>query len=404
MILKRRILLFLLIYLFVTIYSCAGSKENYIKRYERFIGKVREKHENYNERDWKKADIQFKRFNDTLDKRFKNKLTIEEKNRTTDALNIYNTYRYGGMLSDNTDSNDINSKTEEQIKDRRIEELRRISENQEQISLQLEQLRIQILEGHQTQNTSQPITQQKRTEQESLIDKLQNDLLMEMLVSKRQGKRDISGKIKVIVFPTNYKRNIFRMDYNVLTPTIQDAITIINSQAKRYGQNISIDWEYRKDINNSFVSLNNYNEGLDQYIRLKNIFNNYDYLVLVYAIDMADRSYCVLRESSGRIETNAIIWFKDVNRHSDGVLAHEIFHAFGAEDLYYEQGVVPQEVELNFKTLLGNSIMITSQGSSNLDPINAWLMGWNKKPEPWYAWFINRRDNSVDIGLKTAKQ
>jgi len=65
---------------------------------------------------------------------------------------------------------------------------------------------------------------------------------------------------------------------------------------------------------------------------------------------------------------------------------------------------VPQEVELNFKTLLGNSIMITSQGASNLDPINAWLMGWNKKPEPWFAWFINRRDSSVDIGLNTAKQ
>ena len=67
MILKRRILLLLLlIYLFVTVYSCAGSKENYLNRYERFIGKMREKHENYNERDWKKTDIQLRRLGNSI--------------------------------------------------------------------------------------------------------------------------------------------------------------------------------------------------------------------------------------------------------------------------------------------------------------------------------------------------
>jgi len=40
--------------------------------------------------------------------------------------------------------------------------------------------------------------------------------------------------------------------------------------------------------------------------------------------------------------------------------------------------------------------MITSNESAELDPINAWLIGWNKKPEPWYAWFVDRRDNTGD--------
>jgi hypothetical protein len=225
---------------------------------------------------------------------------------------------------------------------------------------------------------------------------MQNDLLMKILSEKRQGRRDITGRIKVLVLPTNYRGNTFRMDLSILTSEVQNGINIIINQARRYNQNISIDWEYRIYPDGSYISINNYPEGLSHYSTYKDIYRNYDHVVLVYAIDVAGRSYCALTGPLGRSEGNAIMWFKRNDGYSSGTLAHEIFHAFGAEDLYYEPGVVPPEVESNFKLLLGDSIMITGM---DLDPISAWLIGWNKNPEPWYAWFIERRDMSVDVGL-----
>ena len=230
---------------------------------------------------------------------------------------------------------------------------------------------------------------------ESLIEKLQNDLLMEILTIKRAGRRDISGRIKVLVFPTNYKGNLFRMRLDSLTASVQEGIQIIQEQAKKYNQNVSIDFDVVTLNNRSYISINHYMEGLRQYPRHRSKHKNYNHVVLVHAIDMVERSY-IITESLRINEEHIIMWFRDRDGFSAGTLAHEIFHAFGAEDLYYEQGVVPQEVENNFKTLLGNSIMINSHKYSNLDPINAWLIGWNKNPEPWYAWFIDKRDNSVE--------
>jgi len=138
---------------------------------------------------------------------------------------------------------------------------------------------------------------------------------------------------------------------------------------------------------------------MNQYNQYRNKYSNYNHVVFICAIDRAERSYITFTGQLGKIKEHAIIWYRDNNRFLSGTLAHEIFHAFGAEDLYYEKGIVPPEVENNFKILLGNSIMINSQSTSGLDPINAWLIGWNKKPEPWYAWFIDRRDKTVDLGL-----
>ena len=95
----------------------------------------------------------------------------------------------------------------------------------------------------------------------------------------------------------------------------------------------------------------------------------------------------------GNTTANAIIWYKDWETHDAGTLAHELFHTMGADDLYYEEGIVPKEVEDNFVKLIGNSIMINSEETNGLDPINAWLIGWNKNPEPWYTWFVDRRES-----------
>ena len=389
----------MILYLCLILISCrSGSKESYLLRYERFVRNIQTNHATFDERDWLRADRQITHFNNVFTRRFSDSFTTEERNRIINATNIYNSMRYGNVIVDNARRITENVNTVSIDNNRSVEELRRITENQEQIALQLEQLRRQILEE---QNQSRQITPQQRTEQEILIDRLQNDLLMEILAGIRQGRFDIYGRIKMLVFPTNFNRNPFRMNHNALTPIIQDAVNIVLSQARRYNVNLSIYWEFRTFHNGSHISISDSIEGLRLHSRYRNIYNDYDFLVSVFAVDMIGRSFIRIGGPLGKSETNAIIWFRDNNnRHSSGVLAHEIFHAFGAEDLYFEQGVVPQEVELYFRTLLGDSIMITSCSSANLDPINSWLIGWNQHPEPWFAWFINRRDHTVDLGLR----
>lgn len=255
--------------------------------------------------------------------------------------------------------------------------------------MQLEQLRKQI---ENEQNASTAAHSREKTEQERLIASMQNDLLMDMLKTKKQGWRDVSGAVKILVFPADYKGHRFRMDYAKLNGIIQKAVDIILAQARRYNQPLSIDWEFMTNPDGSYISLSSSAEGLNRYAHYKNLFSRYDQVSVVYAVDMTGRSYCSYRGTLGRSEANAVVWFSDGYNHSAGTLAHELFHTFGADDLYYEEGVVPKEVESNFKKLLGDSIMLTSHDSSGLDPVNAWLIGWNKHPEPWYAWFIDRRE------------
>ena len=292
----------------------------------------------------------------------------------------------------------VNEIVESRI-DERIEELRRITEHQEQIAEQLELIRRQIDDEHDRQNPNNQNTTQQRTGRDALIQNLQNDLLMEMLATKREGRRDITGRIKVLIIPTNYRGNTFRMRLNNLTPIVQEGIRIIETQARRYNQNITIEWEFISNNNGSYINMSNNSEGLRQYSQYRNRFSNYNHVITVYAVDRVERSYILYSGQLGRNEGHAIFWFRESNGFSTGTLVHEIFHAFGAEDLYFEQGVVPREVEQNFRTLLGNSIMIDSHRYTGLDLINAWLIGWNKTPEPWYAWFIDKRDKSVDLRL-----
>lgn len=398
---KGKSKLLFLFSLFLLITSCAKSKDNYIREYERHINEVKVNHNNYNERDWAKSDRHINHLH-TVIGRYEKRLTAEDKERIAKAFSIYRSYRSGidcpfieTKIADNQEK-EKNENSAVDSTDAGAEALKRLTEQQEQIASELEALRKKITEEFKEKNNSSQVNEKQKTDKEFLIDKLQNELLQKILNEKKEGRRKISGRIKVLIFPANFKNNIFRMNYNDLTEPINKAVKIIISQAKKYNQYISIDWEFMGSSNGSFVSLDNYIDGLNEYTYYQNMFSNYDYLVTVYAVDKQDRSYCGLSGSLGRSNANTVIWFKDIYHHSAGTLAHEIFHTFGAEDLYYEEGVVPKEVEANFKKLLGNSIMITSNDSAELDPINAWLMGWNDKPELWYAWFVDRRNNTGD--------
>ena len=79
---------------------------------------------------------------------------------------------------------------------------------------------------------------------------------------------------------------------------------------------------------------------------------------------------------------------EDGETPSSGI-AHEILHLFGAWDLYenYMQSKAIEELALY---LFPNSIMLRISQNINeliIDPVTAWLIGWNKNPESWYEAF-----------------
>ena len=343
--------------------SCAGSKREELQKFVRLVHFVQSNHDKFGENEWGRVERQVLSFRNTMSGRYSNSLTQEEVRRISQGIHIINTYRsLNRLVGSTTDNQDNNGD--------RIDGLFR------------------LLDDGQMQNPP------PGTEQQLLSERLINDILMALNASIRDGRPDISGRIKVVVIPTVYQRNPFRMNHNDLTPAIREAIDIIITQARRYNQRIAIDWEFRT-YGGQYISLDSSTDRVRHHSQYRNMFPAYNYVVVVNAVDMNGRSYCSVHVPFGVSEFNAITWFKDDNSHCARVLAHEIFHAFGAEDLYFEQGVVVRDVEDNFKTMYGNSIMADHWETSDLDPINAWLLGWNRNPELWYSYFINRRDASA---------
>lgn len=113
--LKQGTKLFFSVYFCLMVFSCAVSKEDYLYNYERLVDEVRNHYATYTEKDWLKADKRFNRFNDILNRRFKNKLTPEERIRVFKARVIYDYYRYGGGLLD--EINKITDGIKEDMKD-----------------------------------------------------------------------------------------------------------------------------------------------------------------------------------------------------------------------------------------------------------------------------------------------
>lgn len=66
------------------------NKEEYILRFERFIGRVEENHKKYNKKDWEWADSQFEKFNDSWYTKFKGNYTLEDQIRIKTLTLKYN--------------------------------------------------------------------------------------------------------------------------------------------------------------------------------------------------------------------------------------------------------------------------------------------------------------------------
>jgi secreted Zn-dependent insulinase-like peptidase len=87
------------VFIVFTIMSCSTvTKDDYLLRYKKFIQQVQSEHKNYSENDWLKADRRLNNINTILNKRFGNKLTVEDKITMGTYRMRYDYYRYSGTV------------------------------------------------------------------------------------------------------------------------------------------------------------------------------------------------------------------------------------------------------------------------------------------------------------------
>jgi hypothetical protein len=104
-----------------------------------------------------------------------------------------------------------------------------------------------------------------------------------------------------------------------------------------------------------------------------------------YDPDLSGLECCLLyrHHADTVIETNS------------AVIAHEILHLFGAWDLY-ELDESDHERALKTELMFPNSIMLHSCRDiweSQIDEINAWLVGLKEEGKDWYRWFEPLQDS-----------
>ena len=92
---KNRKNLILLSVLVVFMVSCLApkNKEEYIKRFEKFVLRIEKDHKKYNNKDWKWADAQFEKFNKNYYLQFKGEYTLEDQIKIKTLILKYNSFK-----------------------------------------------------------------------------------------------------------------------------------------------------------------------------------------------------------------------------------------------------------------------------------------------------------------------
>ena len=180
----------------------------------------------------------------------------------------------------------------------------------------------------------------------------------------------------------------------------------VNFSGGNFGLNadIKLDYSYGTGSGNEDVSIVStvlkkigYRDSLSFYNYVINNTNCNNALVLVAAKGMG-RSYAIACEFGTEdllyrelhfVEGIMLYEFNEDGEAPSSGIAHEILHLFGAWDLY-ENFMQSKAIEELALYLFPNSIMLRISQNINeliIDPVTAWLIGWNKNPEAWYDAF-----------------
>ena len=123
-------------------------------------------------------------------------------------------------------------------------------------------------------------------------------------------------------------------------------------------KDFNIDWYW--DIL-KYYGLNSMQEMHDAWL------GTYDDLAVLFLFDEEGRCYSYESESDQAWREEFPVYF--TRSFPDGKIDHELYHLFGAIDLYQ-----PAAVEKAARKYFGESLMMG--GSINIDSFNAYLLGW----------------------------
>lgn len=231
----------------------------------------------------------------------------------------------------------------------------------------------------------------------------------------------LSGKIFVLsVFVAPYSDPWKTAEIEKMKQKVFEAERWLKAQAKRYGKNVEF-------VNSAFGSDGSFLDDelllkkRDYYypgqVVLKIGFKNQDAfvewvkthtgcpqcIVIVFS-NIGARSYASpvnkKNNKSNPKKFNlecCLVYGKYTNGRETrpATIAHEILHLFGAWDLY-ELDASDQNRAIKTSEMFANSVMLNSHRDiweTQIDEINAWLVGLKEEGKDWYRWFEPRQDS-----------
>ncbi len=115
-----------------------SNKEQYIRKYERFVDQVEKDHESYSEKDWRWSDRRFKKFNSDWYKLYEDNLTAGEKLKVKALAVRYHSFKgekeltkYRELLK--KDVEEIRKKVEDYVENDATEDLEKLKEGAKEI-------------------------------------------------------------------------------------------------------------------------------------------------------------------------------------------------------------------------------------------------------------------------------
>lgn len=86
----------------VVMVSCLApmSKKSYVEKFETFVNSVDKNHENYKDKDWKKVDAEFRKYNSDWYLKFKGEYTLQDQIKIKSLILQYHSYKQGQNLNE----------------------------------------------------------------------------------------------------------------------------------------------------------------------------------------------------------------------------------------------------------------------------------------------------------------
>lgn len=116
--------------------SCLAptSKESYLAKFEKFVDRVEENHEKYNDKDWEWTDSQFNKFNGEWYLKYRNEFNLSDQIKIKSLIIRYHSYKSKDDVNEvlkllfKEDVDDVRKKVEDYIDNDMDEDLEIIME------------------------------------------------------------------------------------------------------------------------------------------------------------------------------------------------------------------------------------------------------------------------------------